>query len=280
MRKCASCGSLLLGEADACARCGAALTTPPAGAAWPPEPASAEPRQIAPLATGIGRLSIPSPVPPPPPTDQAGAPPEFQQSWQPVTVAAPVPTKRSTPWGQVVVAVAIALVVGLAVLHLNSGEKLPAGTSAFVSGSGGVTYTSPDGSFQAQLPAAPVASHMTQSMSGQPVVVYMAVLEDPNYEMVAGSFTFPSAVPADRMTALLDQVMTAGIKGLNGSVTHKTLTTRNSNPAIEGSFKLPDGYDAKVLAVSTGSTLILAVVHAKTGTGRLFKAFEDSLIIR
>ncbi len=55
---------------------------------------------------------------------------------------------------------------------------------------------------------------------------------------------------------------------------------RGPLPAIEGEFKAPDGYSARILVVAPGSTMILVVVHAKTGTDRLYKALEASLLIR
>ena len=40
------------------------------------------------------------------------------------------------------------------------------------------------------------------------------------------------------------------------------------------------GYDARLLVVLSGSTLVVLLVHAKSGTDRLYQALEASLIIR
>jgi hypothetical protein len=280
MRKCDSCGSLLLGDVDTCARCGAALTTPPASAAWPPAPGPAGPAPTAPPTPGMGRLSIPSPIPPPPPpTDSADAAAEFQQSWQPVMVGAPVSAKRSTPWGQVVVGVAVALVVALAVLHLNSGNNLPAGTSDFVSG-GGVTYTSPDGSFQMQSPTPPIVASRPMTIGSVQTTAYISTATTDDYAIIGGSAVVPVNVPRDRINDALNAMANAGSTSLKATISHQSLTTHGVLPAIEESLNTPDGFKAKLLVVISGSAIIVLIVAAKSGVDRLFKALDDSLIIR
>jgi hypothetical protein len=55
---------------------------------------------------------------------------------------------------------------------------------------------------------------------------------------------------------------------------------RGTLPAIEGEFNAPDGYSARVLVVARGATMIMVLVHARSGTDRLYKALESQLLIR
>src|SRR5262249_28060939 len=153
MRKCRSCGYILLGEADTCGRCGAPLAVVTAGVAAAPasaaaaEPAAAAaapaapaawPPVAAPTSAPASAPATPSWGPPPPPggpvsVGPAGHPlPAIRESWQPVTMPTePARQPRSTRRGLIALAVAIALVVGAGVMHFRS-DPLPKGTSAFV----------------------------------------------------------------------------------------------------------------------------------------------------
>ena len=75
-------------------------------------------------------------------------------------------------------------------------------------------------------------------------------------------------------------MLTGGIKSVNGKVSHKTVMTRGPLPAIEGKFKDAHGYPARMMVVLSGSSLIVLLVHAKSGVDRLYKALDESLIIR
>lgn len=259
MRKCTGCGYLLLGEGETCGRCGAALTSAPATVA------------AAPAGPPSGPAWAPPPVPVPVPA--------LRESWQPVNVVEPVPTKpRATRLGIVVVAVVVALGVGLAVPHFRS-DPLPAGTSAFVSGQGS-TYTAPDGGFQVLLPKDPGLDQRTATVNGELVQVNTAAVGDANYSIAAASVVFPSALQANRVNQSLEDAFTGDVSGVSGKVVHKDLTMRGSLPALEGKIQGPNGYRVRMLIVASGATMVMLVVSSKSGTDRLYKALEDSLVVR
>ena len=83
--------------------------------------------------------------------------------------------------------------------------------------------------------------------------------------MVAASIAFPQSVSAQRVAAALDEVMTEGIAEIKGKVEHKNLDHARHVAGDRGQFKRPDGYQARLLVVATGTSLILVVVHAKSG---------------
>jgi len=322
MRKCSSCGYLLLGDGEVCARCGgpvvagrpvrvpAAAAAPAGGAttptggtavppanswaaatpppAWPPAPSgpgsvpapSVPSAQPTPAVPSYGRLSIPPPVSAPPPGNpSAGAPlVPLRESWEPATVTAPVAKRRPKVWAQLALVVAIVLVAGAAVVHMHS-DPLPAGTSGFVAG-GGVTYDSPDGSFEVQLPQTPTTDQEAITVNNVTATLFTALSSTSDYEIGAADIAFPSVVPAARVNDMLDAALTKGVDGTHGTLVKKIFTRHGVLPAIEGHFNAPDGYRAEILVVSNGWSLVLLIVHSKTGTDRLFKALEDSLIIR
>ncbi len=163
-------------------------------------------------------------------------------------------------------------------MHFRS-DPLPKGTSAFASG-GGVTYTSPDGGYQVQLPQTPTEDQRTATVNGITATVYAAASSTSDYEIATFSIVFANPVVSSRIDDVLEAALTGGVSGVDGKLVHKSLLTRDTLPAIEGSFKAGDGYRAHVLIVGSGSTLIMLLVHSKTGTDRLAQALEDSLIIR
>jgi hypothetical protein len=302
MRKCRSCGSLLLGDVEACARCGAPLpvavgaspaiaasasgspSAPPAPPAAPLPPATGPaPAQSAPAVPSYGRLSIPAPVPVAPvgtsPSGggSTGAPP-LREAWQPVAIAVPVAAPRKKPWARVALALAVIIVVGAGILHLRS-DPLPAGTSAFVAGNG-VTYTSPDGVFQVQLPQNPQVEHETISVNGLSAPFYLGLVTSDSYEMGAASVVYPGSFDPARVNDALDAMATQGVKGANGTSVVKTPTMHGAEPAIDVKFKAGDGYSGRMLVVANGGSVVMLIVHAKSGTDRLFKALEESLLIR
>jgi hypothetical protein len=297
MRKCGNCRSLLLGDVQSCPRCGApvpvALGVGPgasASVAAAPGPATSAPpaarsasTSAAPTVPSYGRLSIPSPVPSAPVgatsgPEAPGAPPLLREAWQPVAIETPAAAAtRYKPWARVALAVAVLLVVGAAAMHLRS-DPLPAGTSAFVSGQG-ITYTSPDGTFQVQLPQQPQVERRTIPVNGVNSTLYIALVQSAAYEAGVASVVFPAAFDRSRINDALDEMTSQGVKTANGTSVHKTLTTHGAQPALEAKFTAGDGYSGRMLVIASGSSLIMVIVHAKTGTERLYRALEESLLI-
>jgi len=112
------------------------------------------------------------------------------------------------------------------------------------------------------------------------VTIYMAAVSTDDYVIGAMSIAFPSSVQPEHVNDLLNAALTGGVSGVNGKLVRKSLLTHDTLPAIEGHFDAPDGYRADVLIMASGSRLIMLLVHSKTGTDRLYKALEDSLIVR
>ncbi|HEV7526266.1 MAG TPA: hypothetical protein VGP92_14940 [Acidimicrobiia bacterium] len=245
-----------------------------AAAAGAPAPASAKAAAPAPAP-----WAPPPPTGPPVPAGGAAQPlPALRESWQPVTISEPVTQPRSTRLGIVVLVVAIVVAAGLGVMHLRA-DPLPAGTSAFVAG-GGVTYTSPDGAFQVQLPKAPTVDQRALDMSSQSVRVYFASADTNDYAMVVASIALPVAPQPGQVNAMLDDMMNGGLAQTNGTLVRKTVTMRGALPALEGQFTLPHDIKAHLLIVASGNAMVMLIVGARSGTDRLYKALETSLIIR
>ena len=98
---------------------------------------------------------------------------------------------------------------------------------------------------------------------------------------IAASVQLPSVITSDRVDAALESMVNSRAStACSGKLVHKSAITRDNLPAIggasQGAGRLPRG----LLVVASGATLIVLGVHAKTGTSRLFKALEDSLIVR
>jgi hypothetical protein len=199
--------------------------------------------------------------------------------WSPIAIAAPAEREtRSKPLGLSILAIVVAIVLVAGVMHLRA-DPLPAGTSEFASG-GGITYTSPDGAFQVQLPKAPEMQQEPIAVNGGTEILYTAVASTDDYEIGGGSLMLPSTLSRTDAATALDLVLTQSIKSANGTVSHKTVTSRDTLPALQGDFKDAHGYPARILVVLSHSSLIVLLVHAKSGVDRLFKALNASLIIR
>lgn len=289
MRKCGSCGYLLLGDGDSCGRCGALLPAAAAGPAAAPGPAVAQ-DPAAPLRSPFGRLSIPAPVPvaatTPAAASGAGSPPppapDTRSQWSPavppemVTVASGAP--RATRLGVIALVMALAFAAGFGVMHLRS-DPLPAGTSAFVDGKG-VTYTSTDQSFQVRLPQAPTLDTSTMTLNSMTATIFTATTEGNGYQIAVASIEFPDRLTSAQVKAALDAAFKERISIEGGKVEQKDLTMRGTLPAVEGRVDAGGGRHAHMLIVASDTALVLIAVAAKSGTDRLYKALEASLVVR
>ena len=278
MRKCGSCGYLLLGEGEFCGRCGTPLSvaTPGAVAGAP---------QVSP--SPLGRLSIPlpapapSPTPPPPPPPAYGGPPltdpSFRAGWQPAVP--PVPTKpaRSTRVGRIALGVMVALAVGLGATHLGS-DALPSGTGSYVDG-GGVAYTSPDGAYQARFPTTPTVDQVPLRSSSGSLMLDRAMNSTGSYEVAVASAVDMPIAPGSADVALAAG-LAAEAANLKSKLDRQEPTTFAGRPAIEGRLKTPDGYQGRILLVQSGSAFVELFVHARTGVDRLYRAAKATLIVR
>jgi hypothetical protein len=296
----------LLGDVETCPRCGAPVrvavgagpaaitsTAPPAPAvvpapapSWPPAP----PAPAAPPASGslqapsYGRLSIPSPIGPAPasapaPSGPAPAPaPPAHDAWQPYVVDTPVKTAAGhKPWARVALAVVVVIVVAAAIMHLRA-DPLPAGTSDYVAGKG-VTYTSPDGAFQVLLPQQPQMQHEMLSINGVNAPLYMGIVQTNSYVIGVASIVSPVPFKRSGVDDALDEMTSQGVKNAHGTSVRKVSTMHGDQPAVDLRFKA-NGHVGHMLAVATDSSVVLMFVYAKSGTDALYKALDNSLLVR
>jgi hypothetical protein len=250
---------------------------------WPPAPATPSAPTAGPSSRvpSYGRLSIPSPVASAPlgapPAPAPSTTPPAYEAWQPYVTETPAATAAGhKPWARVALAVVIVLVVGAAIMHLRS-DPLPAGTSDFVAGKG-VTYTSPDGAFQVQLPQQPQVIQQTFTLNGVSAPLYIGVNQSNSYVIEVASIVSP--VPfGSRVNDALNEMAAQRVKSAHGVGVRQVTTMHGSQPALDARFKA-NGHVAHMLVVATDSSVILLMVYAKSGTDRLYKALDDSLLIR
>ncbi len=154
---------------------------------------------------------------------------------------------------------------------------MPAGTSEFAAGKG-IDYTSPDRSYTARFPKAPVESQQPVTVGSVTATVTAAIVSTDDYELGTGTILMPVAIPSDRIDGVLEGSLNGGISNANGELVSKERIERGGLPAITAKFKAPDGYSAHVLVMLSGSRLYMVFVHAKNGTDKLFKALDASFV--
>ena len=127
------------------------------------------------------------------------------------------------------------------------------------------------------LPQAPEVEQRSEVVDNVTATIYAAAASTNDYEIAAVEHRVPErARTRARERRCWTRRSTGGVSGVNGKLVRKSLLTHDTLPAIEGRFDAPDGYRADVLIVASGSRLIMLLVHAKTGTDRLYKALEDA----
>jgi hypothetical protein len=173
-------------------------------------------------------------------------------------------------------AVVLALGMGIygAVVHPGS-NSLPSGTSAFAKGNG-VVFVSPDHSYMVQFPETPTVSHDPEQIEQFTTTINSASVETDDYEMVTASIALPAQPTSSQSADLLRDALSAGISRAGGTDPQMSPLTRGGLPALEATFKAPDGYQARGLVMLDHSWLFVFLVHAKTGTNKLFDALEKS----
>src|SRR5262245_59953926 len=236
MRKCDSCGYLVLGDGDNCNHCGAALSTALAGAtlaAAPASPAASRPAPpTAPPQPAVwgerpAQPQGPRFAPAPP-----AAPPEPpREFWSPPPPAIPTPRRTPPGLGRALL-VAVLVVAGVVGYKVYSGRpSVPAGTGDFVAGHG-VEFTAADGSFQAKFPNAPKVNDHPITVQQYRANILLASDSTDDYEMGAASMSMPINVPAYRADELLDDALKGGIDESDGKLVSKTHFTRGGYRAL------------------------------------------------
>jgi hypothetical protein len=274
VRKCGSCGYLLFGDGDTCNHCGAAVASTPAPA---PAPLS-RPTAVA-TATQTRppdvRPPVALPVAPPSPRTFDAPPPG---AWQPVPVAVAPPEKSSNLRVVAVFALVACLALGAIGVYLRGkASALPPGTGDFVAGRG-VSYTPPDNAFRVQLPADPEVDSQPVTVGSVTMTVQEALVQTDDYEIGAASMSLPASIPDSRVDDTLESSLKDGVSSVDGDLVSKERITRGGLPALDATFKAKDGYSAHIMVILDTRYVYMLIVHAKTGTERLFGALNTSFV--
>jgi hypothetical protein len=273
MRKCVSCGYLVLGDADACKHCGAIL------------PAVVTAPLAAPVLVPVGAPAAPAvpPVPPPftrppvgAPVDALPPPPLGDDYWSaaPPVPVGPAPRRRSRSRALLGLVVVSMLLGWVAYGHLRN--SLPPGTSDFVAGHG-VAYSSPDHTFDAQFPSAPTLQHQVIPVASTAVTINLAQSQTDDYEVVAASMVLPVAVPAGQVQTIVHEVLNEATASQGATIESEAPVDRNGATGVEVRAKVRDGYAARFIVLVSGNRVYLLGAHAKRGTDRLYDALLASL---
>jgi hypothetical protein len=278
MRKCQTCGYLLLGDGDTCKQCGALL--PPSSA-----PALATPVLVTSGAPPAPPAPAAPPVPPPAPVFGAAAPPPTlppsvaRDYWGPPESPAGATASRKRPLALRVLIAVVSMALGwYAAGYFLHGQSLPPGTKAFVAGHG-VSYSSPDHTFDASFPSAPTVERHEIPVASSSATMYLAQAETDDYEIVGASVVLPISLPAAQADAALDDIVKYGAGATDSEIVSKKRVVEDGVSGVEVRAKVADGYSAKLIVLISGRRIFLLGVHAKTGTDRLYKALVDSLVM-
>ena len=279
MRKCGSCGYLVLGDADACKHCGADL---PAAVAAP----VAAP-VLVPVGAPVAMAPPVPPVPPPftradPPGEAATPPPpplgnEYWTPPAPMIPAAPARRPRSQGRALLGCIVVVSMAFGW-VAYGRTRNPLPPGTSDFVAGRG-VPYSSPDHTFDAQFPMVPTVERRVIPVASTSVAINLAQAQTDDYEVVAASMVLPISVPKAQVESIVHEVLQQAAAAQDAKIERETTVDRDGASGVEVRAKVRDGYDARFLVLISGSRIYLLGTHAKRGTDRLYDALVSSLVM-
>jgi hypothetical protein len=229
------------------------------------------------MPAALPRVNGPMTVAPPMPAAPPRPPSEF---WTPQpTATVTTSAKRSTPLGRIVLLVVVALVAGLVAFGVFSrGNAVPSATSAFADGHG-IPFTAPDGTFSVQMPTAPQVDQKPLSIGAYTAKMTFADSSGDGYEIGVASFVLPISPPVSQVDAMLDDALNSGISTVKGTAVNKVSVKRGGLPALEATFKAPDGYPVHALVMSWGKKLYVLFVHAKAGTERLYHALDTSFTV-
>ena len=78
---------------------------------------------------------------------------------------------------------------------------------------------------------------------------------------------------------MLHDILNGGVVATDGKVVSEQHVVRDGVPGIEIRAKVPDGYGARIMVLSSGRRIFMLGVHSKRGTDRLYDALVDSLIM-
>ncbi len=157
-------------------------------------------------------------------------------------------------------------------------DKVPADAKDFVAGHG-VSFSSPDHTFDAQFPSQPTLIQKQFSVVSSMTTLNLAQAQTADYEVVVASMVVPVRIPDSEVDAAIHQILEAGATAQDARITSEKKVTVVGAPGIEVRAKINDGYDARLLVIVSGSHFYLLGVHATSGVGRLYDALIASLII-
>jgi hypothetical protein len=166
---------------------------------------------------------------------------------------------------------------GIGYTWLTHHDALPSGTSAFVAGKG-VVYSPEDHAYTAQFPAQPTVDSQSNTVSGVNLTMHMALDDSDDYEIGVGDMSLPGVITRAQTDELLTGALTGG-----ASAAHLTLAKQDNieidgAPAIDAHAKDDSGYPVRLVVIATQRHLYFLIVHAKTGTDRLYDALLASFV--
>jgi hypothetical protein len=278
VRRCASCGYLILGHVDECQNCGTDLGAAVVGAAPAAATRFAGPTVAPPTAP-------PPSAPPPAYGTTAPAPPVHPQrdmfgptTWAPAPV---ITTKRRAGNPRAAIAVVVVMFMASAAIGytvLTHRNALPAGTSDFVNGKG-ITYTPADASYTVQFPTQPEVDSQSSRIGSYSVTTNMAIVTADNYELGTAEAVLPVNVPESKIDQVLNGGADASMSGIHASgVDIRSRMQLDGLPALEVRAKGPDGYSVREIVAVSSRYIFVLFVHAKTGTDRLYSALKSSFV--
>jgi hypothetical protein len=199
-------------------------------------------------------------------------------AWAP----APIVTTTKRRVGNPRAAISVILVMFLACAAvgytvLTHRNALPAGTSDFVAGKG-VTYTPDDGAYTAQFPEQPETDSTSRQVGTISLTVNIAMVSKDSYELGVGELELPTVVPDSKIDQMLQAAVQEGMNNAAGSIQGTQRVQIDGLAALDAHVKGPDGYAARVAAIVSAHHMYILIVHAKSGTDRLFNALEQSFV--
>jgi hypothetical protein len=251
----------------------------PAPVAGPGLPHSPAPQVFLPDAT------LPPPFPPSPGADRSWAASTTYDQPFPAPAPAPAPTPTPTPtptknrgrlWIGLGIVVALAAVIGLAIAAgvITITSRHTENVAADPASATGISYTSPDGRFQAKFPRQPTTKTVPSSVANTRLSVFYAVTGDPLTE-VGNEQVLNDEVPRSAYDSTLRIAMSSFAAGANATLDSQKVTTFRGYPARTGSITISTGEKLTVtIFFNSATSLYVLASDAGTSYDNLVKSFE------
>jgi len=157
-------------------------------------------------------------------------------------------------------------------------DPLPSGTGPFVRGDG-LVFMSPDHTFEARFPEPPTVVQRMIPVASTSATLDLAQVSADDYAVVAASIVLPAAVPDGEVHTVLHDIVGFGAVEQDAKIVSEDQISQDGVPGIEANVAVPDGDDARIMVLMSGTRFYLLAVHSKHATKRLFDALVSSLIM-